>query len=490
MAASCPKFSRSGHFRSILLAGLALPIAATSAEAALTIATSATKNVNCSNGVCSAIKANAILNASDLQNMLSTSGVQVVSGNIAGAIDVKAALSWASANTLTLDAYTSITVDKPVAVAGSGNLTLTTNDGGSGGALSFGTAGYVTFWSTSDHLTVNGAAYTLVDNIHTLAEGLSANLNGNYALAESYNASADGAYAQAPLGSGFSGTFQGLGNTISNLTIVSDRTQYVGLFGQTDGATIAYLHLVKTSIQAKRAITGGLVGNLDFGEIAGCSMSGKVATVDGTTGGLVGLNGGTISDSWSAAKVTGSSNYAGGLVGYNENTVTASYATGDVSSNLSGADIGGLIGNDASNSMQVPGAGVSNSYATGAVTGIGVNSYVGGLEGYSSDPSESDNLSLSGSYSTGSVAGGAGSAIGGLAGYKVRDSSNNYWDTTTSGITNTGEGCGVPSSCSGVTGQTTSQLQAGLPTGFSSAIWGESPSINGGLPYLLAIPPK
>jgi len=326
MAASCPKFSRSGHFRSILLAGLALPIAATSAEAALTIATSATKNVNCSNGVCSAIKANAILNASDLQNMLSTSGVQVVSGNIAGAIDVKAALSWASANTLTLDAYTSITVDKPVAVAGSGNLTLTTNDGGSGGALSFGTAGNVTFWSTTDHLTINGAAYTLVSDITTLADDFSINRSGNYALAESFDASANGTYSGSPLGDGFSGTFLGLGNTISNLTIVSDRTQYVGLFGQTGGGTIAYLHLTKVSIQAKRAVVGGIVGNLLLGQIIGSSVSGKIVggTEDGA-GGLVGVNGGTITNSWSTANVIGStSQSAGGLVAVNENAIVGS----------------------------------------------------------------------------------------------------------------------------------------------------------------------
>jgi hypothetical protein len=62
---------------------------------------------------------------------------------------------------------------------------------------------------------------------------------------------------------------------------------------------------------------------------------------------------------------------------------------------------------------------------------------------------------------------------------------DNYWDTTTSGTTQ-GTGTG---NISGVTGETTVQLQSGLPAGFSSAIWGENSSINGGLPYLLAIPP-
>jgi hypothetical protein len=64
-----------------------------------------------------------------------------------------------------------------------------------------------------------------------------------------------------------------------------------------------------------------------------------------------------------------------------------------------------------------------------------------------------------------------------------------YWDTSTSGITNPAQGVGNSPNAPGITGSTTLQLQSGLPAGFSNTIWGESPSINGGLPYLLAIPP-
>jgi len=489
MASLFPEFRLFISVRAILLAGLTLPIAATSADAALTISTSATKNVNCSAGVCSATKANAVLNASDLQNMLASSSMQVVSGSIASSINVKAALSWVSANTLTLDAYTSVVVDKPVAVAGPGGLTVTTNDGGTGGALSFGIAAYVTFWSTSDQLTIDGTSYTLVNDISTLRLNVGNNANGNYALAESYDASADGTYSQAPVNT-FSGTFQGLGNTISNLTINSDRDTYVGLFGLTTEATIQYLHLKNVSVQVKHAHAGGLVGQLS-GEIIGCSVSGIIkGGAETFVGGLVGYNEGTISNSWSTAKVNGSiAGYAGGLVGYNTDTISDSYATGNVSSTLSGAYVGGLVGKDDLALGQFPGAGVFNSYATGAVTG-GTDSWVGGLEGYRSDPDGSDSTTLNASYSTGTATGGTGSTIGGLLGSQAFVASDNYWDTTTSGITNLSQGCGNSANCPGVTGQSTSQLQAGLPAGFSSAIWGESPSINGGLPYLLAIPPK
>jgi len=474
--------------RTALLATVVLPITglATSAYAAVTISTAATKNMSCSAGVCTATAANAVLNASDLDNLLASSNVMVVAGSATGAIDVKAALSWASAKALTLDAYTSIVVDKPVSVAGSGGLTLTTDDGGTGGTLSFGPAGYVTFLSVSDHLTINGAAYTLADSIVMLIDDINNNASGNYALAESYDASADGTYPGAPLG-GFNGTFQGLGNTISNLAINSNRAENVGLFGQATRATIAYLHLTKISLLVKHANVGGLVGNLNGGAIVGCSVDGKIegGPAD-SVGGLVGLNGGAISNSWSRAKiVAGGSYYAGGLVGYNENAISSSYATGPVS----GDDyVGGLVGYDEPDVEQYPGAGVFNSYATAAVTGS-VNSIIGGLEGFNQDGNAA-NIVVSDSYATGIVTARTASTIGGFVGELTSVVADNYWDTTTSGITNASQGCGTPSNCSGVSGLTTSQLQAGLPTGFSSSIWGESPSINGGLPYLLALPPK
>ena len=93
------------------------------------------------------------------------------------------------------------------------------------------------------------------------------------------------------------------------------------------------------------------------------------------------------------------------------------------------------------------------------------------------------------SYSTGQVQSVPGSYIGGFVGYLVGALSNDYWDTTTSGITNLGQGAGNTGNAPGVTGDTTAQLQSGLPGGFSGSIWGESANVNGGLPYLLANPP-
>jgi hypothetical protein len=108
---------------------------------------------------------------------------------------------------------------------------------------------------------------------------------------------------------------------------------------------------------------------------------------------------------------------------------------------------GGLVGTNSGT--------ITTSYATGALNSTG--GYLGGLIGEDSAPS-------------GSL-------------------TDTYWDTTTSGITDSGQGAGNISDDPGIAGLTTAEFQAGLPSGFSSSVWGEASSINGGLPYLLANKP-
>ena len=137
-----------------------------------------------------------------------------------------------------------------------------------------------------------------------------------------------------------------------------------------------------------------------------------------------------------------------------------------------GTDAGGLVA-----SNQTTSGNISNSYATGAVTGE-ADSEIGGFIG------ENDST-IEDSYSTGAVSGGTGSLVGGFAGLGG-GFTDCYWDVDTSG-TDIGNGGGNES---GLTGLTTEQLQSGLPSGFDPAIWAENSSINTGFPYLTAIPPK
>ena len=92
--------------------------------------------------------------------------------------------------------------------------------GAPGGVSSFGANGHVNFSSLTSSLAINGATYTLVGNIATLASDIATNPSGDFALASSYDAKGDGTYAASPIATTFSGNFEGLGNTIENLTIV------------------------------------------------------------------------------------------------------------------------------------------------------------------------------------------------------------------------------------------------------------------------------
>src|SRR5579884_1647582 len=116
---------------------LAVLAGATAANADVVISKKATANMSCSAGVCSPTAPNAVLNATDLTNLLASGDVTVTTGSGATNIVVKDGFSWTSTSRLTLDAIQSVEFDKPVTVAGTGAATITTNDGGSGGDLLF-----------------------------------------------------------------------------------------------------------------------------------------------------------------------------------------------------------------------------------------------------------------------------------------------------------------------------------------------------------------
>jgi len=165
----------------------------------------------------------------------------------------------------------------------------------------------------------------------------------------------------------------------------------------------------------------------------------------GPVGGLVGLNEGTISNSYSTGNVTGKDwgylvGSVGGLVGGNGGTVSNSYST----SNVTGEDsVGGLVGEQSSL------GDVLNSYSTGNVIGEGD---VGGLVGWNGYGTVTE------SYSTGNVTGGY--HVGGLVGWDFEGIvSNSFWDTETSG----------QATSDGGTGKTTAEMQDIVT--FSGAAW-------------------
>ena len=193
-------------------------------------------------------------------------GIPNSSGN--GDIFVNSAISWSSANTLTLDAYHSIAINAGITVSGGGHLVLITNHGGSGGTLTFGPSGSASFTGTRGTVALNQRQpYTLLYSMSQLdaidsfsavngaiISGYGGGLGGNYALATGLDATGT-TYTRALIGNNtaFTGQFDGLGHTISNLTIAptASNISNFGLFEAIGiGGMVANLNLANVNIQA------------------------------------------------------------------------------------------------------------------------------------------------------------------------------------------------------------------------------------------------
>jgi filamentous hemagglutinin family protein len=400
-----------------------------------------------------------------------TSGETDTSGS--GDIVVDSALSWNTAAQLKLDSYHSIDILAPITVSGSGGVVLQTNDGGSGGSLGFGLtqlgfAGNISFTGTPNSgqsLQINGGSYTLLYSMSGLQN---VSLGGAYALANSLDATSVTDWA--PIGqsngrSGFTGAFEGLGHTISNLSV--SVPEFAGLFGIMSGS-VSDIGVIDSSIAATVSGTAGAVASWNNGGlIADSYATGHVdAGFSGEGGGLVGDNRGTLVDVFAMSAVTGGNTIAG-LAGANQGgTISNAFAVGSVTADGSyNQSIGGLVGYST--------GPISNVYAAESVSAPGVLlSYVGGLVGQ-------NRSSISDAYFTGTVAAngriqrdGVGAAIG------TGSAVSTYWNSDTNALS---------TDSSGATAQTTAQLQGTLPAGFSSSVWGTGPGL---YPYLKSFDPN
>jgi hypothetical protein len=492
----------------ILIASVGLYPAAGYAE--LTISSDPTQNVSCSGGICAPTASKAVLNVTDLENLLNSGSVEVTttgSGVEATDIHVVAPFGWTSSSTLSLEAYRSISIGDAVTVSSSGGIAFDTAQGNGKGILSFGNGGRVVFQDLASGLSINNVPFTLVNSVATLAAAIKNNPSAAVALADNYDASGDGTYSTSPVSTSFAGTFEGLGNAIANLTISDDSDAYVALFAQVAfGGTVRDVGITNASITlgGHAGYAAALVG-ANSGQVTGSYATGKIFG-NGGGGGLVGSNDGTISESHASADVS-SYLYCGGLVGYNAIGIQKSYATGTCTGE-GGDYTGGLVGENATDAY------IDESFATGAVSGNTVGGLVGYNEGYialgyadGSVTGESGAMAAGGlvgenqwpgeeyvsglfeTYSTGLVTGQG--SLGGLIGY-VQESAplrRNYWDRDTSGISSKGDGVGNIPHDHGIKGITTRQFQAGLPEGFGKNHWAENAKINDGLPYLTNNPP-
>jgi len=260
---------------------------------------------------------------------------------------------------------------------------------------------------------------------HTLMNDLDSTTPGYTELA---SPTANGGKGWQPIGTStpqssygsFTGTFDGQGHEICDLYINRPDEFLVGLFGCVyDDGVIKDVGVVNSTVIGDDYV-GGLVG-INMGTVSNSYAIGS-ASGNISVGGLVGYNQGPVSNCYATGNETGNLSI-GGLLGYSEETVSNSYSTGSVSGD---SRVGGLVG--------LSHGTVSNSYSTASVTG---NLDVGGLLGVN-DMSGT----VSKCYSRGNVTG--NSSVGGLVG--VNDVggpvSNSFWDIETSGQSTSGGGTG------------------------------------------------
>ncbi|WP_321859815.1 GLUG motif-containing protein [Burkholderia cenocepacia] len=329
--------------------------------------------------------------------------------------------------------------------------------------------------------SANGEGYKV---LHTLADlsNVDANVRGRYVLGNAIDG-ANTAFRTIGAGLGFAGTFDGLGNTISQLNINDGTHTAVGLFSDNAGrianlvlsdirvaasgsrygtptsvgalagmntGTISNVTARNVTVTARGpADIGGLVGGNYGGTIERATVSGRVdggrnvhsigglvgvnmtrldktpvvATIrdsranvrvnamhDDATGGLVGVNTGSIERSSSAGSVvaTGNRSIAGGLVGINADNgvITASSSSANVVTGHN-AVAGGLVGINDDN-------GVITASSSSANVTIGQNAVAGGLVGHNA-------ASISASHASGKVTAGAHGMAGGLVGVNTGD---------------------------------------------------------------------
>jgi len=413
-------------------------------------------------------------------NLLNT-GVTIAS--IAGAtagngdIFVNDIVSWA-ANTLTLNAQRNININSVLNGSGTAKLALLYGQASANGAATddyfINSGGKVNLAAGQNFSTQKGTTgganlktYTVITDLGVQGDATggaatlqgmaaTANLAGLYVLGADINATAtsgwNGGKGFVPIGkywpnppARFMGVFDGLGHTISSLTInnPTDTTNDLGLFGDIGlNSVIRNVGLINANVTA----------------LAGSQY----------TGALVGWNyRGTVSNSYATGgSVTSGSDSVGGLVGYNDGTISNVYATGSVSGTSS---VGGLVGSNSSSGI------ITNAYATGNVTGDATG---GGLVGQNAG-------TINNAYATGKVAQNplAGGLFfgGGLVGDNGTGTINNsFWDTTSTGRANA-VGVNAGTKNANTAGKTTAEMKqmatfngAGWNisnTGGSTAIW-------------------
>jgi hypothetical protein len=232
-----------------------------------------------------------------------------------------------------------------------------------GGDGSAGNPFQITNWhhlnNVRNHL---GSHFILMNNLDS----------GTTGYAEWASSTAHGGLGWLPIGTDaarFTGTFDGAGFAVRNLSINRPTTDFIGLFGFIENATVSDFRLENVNIQG-RSQTGGLVGQAVNSTIEKVYVTGWVASpgvvIDGrlihlgdNIGGLVGQ---AVNSRIENANVTGEvrgRHSTGGLVGQLYSG-SLHYAYSDSSVRGTGSNTGGLVGSTGSS---LAGVEIRHTYA-------------------------------------------------------------------------------------------------------------------------------
>ncbi|QRY70605.1 filamentous hemagglutinin N-terminal domain-containing protein (plasmid) [Ensifer sp. PDNC004] len=344
-----------------------------------------------------------------LTSLLASNGsvtVQSISGGAGteGDIYVNDAVSWGNGSTLTLEAQNDIVVNGALNVTGTGGLVFSYGQATPvlNNTSTYVVRGEVNLASTASFQTKQGSDGTAINYsiINSAAElqaiGDASNLGntpGHYVLGSNLDLSSISNFAPIVNISGtlqpegrdaFVGIFDGLGHTLSNLSINRPTLEGVGLFGFVGGDGV-----IRNFTISGGNVTGGytvgaaagMVSSGGFGaneaQVVNVGAQGVTVTSNNDgAGGLIGRNRGIVSGSYATGNVAanGASGFgasAGGLVGINQGSIADSYATGNVTGVTRA---GGLVGDDI-------GGDVANTYATGAVSAATAGGLIGEASG-------------------------------------------------------------------------------------------------------------
>ena len=278
------------------------------------------------------------VNASEIQTLLASSNVILA----ADTVNVNAPISWSANTILTLGNKTTSTVAINKTISG-GGTSAGVRIASTSYSLDVKTGASIVLSGTTSTLSIGGTAYTL---IRSTADLLTVAATGNYALSKPIAyAAGSTALSQAPIAQDFTGTLDGLGNTVDRMNLALTASRYAGLIQRIgSGAAVRNIGVTNASVTMST-----LSSNYVVGLIAGAKTQAGAATIDQTwSSGMIQSTGSTINGI-----------AAGGILGLAQAgslTISKSWSSASIDTRTSGTGTvllqGGIIGGDQGDVVQ------------------------------------------------------------------------------------------------------------------------------------------